>query len=638
MKKVSRRNFLKVSGAMAAAGALAACGGSGAASTSTAASAAAAGEDKFASLGDFTMTVGHAQPEGNPRFVSMEQFAADVAEATNGHVKIEVYGNGQLGTEKEMLEQVVAGTVQGMRGGQFDFSPRLLMFTLPFLTNTRAQVTALLQSDLAQKVCAEAEGETGTVIINLCDAGGYRQFSNSKHPIKAPADLKGLKMRTNGMKTIDMTFQAMGATTNHHPVLRPVHGPEDRRCRRSGEPLGQRGGHAPTFITMLPQRVWNGAYSELMIAMPLFMLAGELMNTGGITQRIINFCMELLRPIRGGLGEVNIVASMIFGGISGSSVADTSALGSILIPAMEKEGYPPEASAGITVASSTMGMIIPPSTPMIVYSMISGASVGALFVAGAVPGILIGLTQLVLVYIISAKKGWHPEKIKFDGKRAAKRLLSGIPALIMPLFIIICVSFGVCTASESAGVAVLYSMLVGFFVYKELTWKGVWEALKKTLISSSSIMLIIGFTTIFTWVLTMQKVLQTVGAFFMSLNMPAWAIALIFDVLILMIGTFIDVSPAILLLTPILLPVMVQYGFSPLQFGAMMITGLAIGLVTPPVGMCLNACNKINRMPIIEIFKGAAPYVICNVIVLISISLWGPLTTALPQLLGYSIF
>ena len=230
------------------------------------------------------------------------------------------------------------------------------------------------------------------------------------------------------------------------------------------------------------------------------------------------------------------------------------------------------------------------------------------------------------------------DKIKFDGKRAAKSLLSGIPALIMPLFIIICVSFGVCTASESAGVAVLYSMLVGFFVYKELTWKGVWEALKKTLISSSSIMLIIGFTTIFTWVLTMQKVPQTVGAFFMSLNMPAWAIALIFDVLILMIGTFIDVSPAILLLTPILLPVMVQYGFSPLQFGAMMITGLAIGLVTPPVGMCLNACNKINRMPIIEIFKGAAPYVICNVIVLISISLWGPLTTALPQLLGYSIF
>lgn len=383
--------------------------------------------------------------------------------------------------------------------------------------------------------------------------------------------------------------------------------------------------NAPTFLGMLPQRVWNGAFSELMIAMPLFMLAGELMNTGGITQRIIDFCMEILRPVRGGLGEVNIVASMIFGGISGSSVADTSALGSILIPAMEKEGYPPDASAGITVASSTMGMIIPPSTPMIVYSMISGGSVGALFMAGAVPGILIGLTQLVLVYVISAKKGWHPKREAFNGRRCAKAILSGIPALIMPLFIIFCVSFGICTASESAGAAVLYALLVGFFIYRELTWKAVWEALKKTFISSSSIMLIIGFTTIFTWVLTMQNVPQTVGAFFMSLNMPAWVISLLFCVMILLIGTFIDVSPAILLLTPILLPVMQDYGFSTLQFGAMMITGLAIGLVTPPVGMCLNACNKINRMPIVDIFKGAAPYVVCNVLVLLAISLFAPL-------------
>ena len=395
--------------------------------------------------------------------------------------------------------------------------------------------------------------------------------------------------------------------------------------------------NAPNFMSMVPQRVWNGAYSELMIAMPLFMLAGELMNTGGITKRIINFCLQILRPIRGGLGEVNIVASMIFGGISGSSVADTSALGSILIPAMEEQGYPPAASAGIPVASSTMGMIIPPSTPMIVYSMISGASVGALFMAGAVPGILIGLTQLILVFVISRRKGWHPAHTKFDVKECVMAILSGIPALLMPLFIIVCVSFGVCTASESAGVAVLYAILVGFFIYKELTWRDIWEALKKTLISSSSIMLIIGFTTIFTWVLTMQKVPQTVAMFFMDLNMPAWGIALMFDVLILMIGTFIDVSPAILLLTPIMLPVMQNYGFSPLQFGAMMITGLAIGLVTPPVGMCLNACNKINRMPVVAIFKGALPFIICNIIVLIAISLWGPLTTWLPLMLGYSL-
>lgn len=395
--------------------------------------------------------------------------------------------------------------------------------------------------------------------------------------------------------------------------------------------------NAPTFLSMVPQRVWNGAYSELMIAMPLFMLAGELMNTGGITKRIINFCLQLLKPFRGGLGEVNIVASMIFGGISGSSVADTSALGSILIPAMEDLGYPPDASAGITVASSTMGMIIPPSTPMIVYSMISGASVGALFMAGAVPGILIGLTQLIVVFVISHRKGWHPAKTPFVFKEFASAILSGIPALLMPIFIIVCVSFGVCTASESAGVAVFYSILVGFFIYRELTWKAVIEALKKTLISSSSIMLIIGFTTIFTWVLTMQKVPQIVANFFITLNMPSWGIALVFCVMILMIGTFIDVSPAILLLTPIMLPVMQSYGFSALQFGAMMITGLAIGLVTPPVGMCLNACNKINRMPIIAIFKGALPYLICNIIVLMAISLFAPLTTWLPLALGYSL-
>ncbi len=170
-------------------------------------------EDPFAGLGNYTMIVGHAQPESNPRYISMEKFAADVAEKTHGHVTVEVFGNGQLGTEKEMLEQVVQGVTQGMRGGQYDFSPRLLMFTLPFLANNREEVTALLQSDLAKKVSAEAAETTGTVIINLCDAGGFRQFSNNTRALTKPEDLKGLKMRTNGMKTIDLTFQAMGANT-----------------------------------------------------------------------------------------------------------------------------------------------------------------------------------------------------------------------------------------------------------------------------------------------------------------------------------------------------------------------------------------------------------------------------------------
>ncbi|MGP1588388.1 TRAP transporter large permease [Oribacterium sp. oral taxon 102] len=393
----------------------------------------------------------------------------------------------------------------------------------------------------------------------------------------------------------------------------------------------------PSFLPMLPQRIWNGAFSELMIAMPLFMLAGELMNVGGMTERLMRFCTVLLHPINGGLGEVNVAASMIFGGISGSSVADTSALGSIEIPAMEDAGYPSGVAAGITVASSTMGMIIPPSTPMIVYSMISGGSVGALFMAGAVPGLLIGLGQLLLVYLLSEKKHWHPKRERLDRKEAKDALLGGLPALLLPLFIIFCVSFGVCTASESAGVACLYSLLVGFFLYRELSWKQVWDALKKSFVSSSSIMLIIGFTTIFTWILTMEGVPQTVAAFFQALALPRMGVALVFVIMILLIGTFIDVSPAILLLTPILLPVMHSYGFSTLQFGAMIITGLAIGLVTPPVGMCLNACNKINGMPVTTIFRHALPYIAINILVLILISTVPALTTYLPALLGYSL-
>jgi len=382
----------------------------------------------------------------------------------------------------------------------------------------------------------------------------------------------------------------------------------------------------PNFMQMLPQRVWGGVFSFVMVAMPLFMLAGELMNTGGITKRIVAFSMYIVRPFHGGLGEVNIIASMIFGGISGSSVADTSALGSILIPSMEKEGYSSKFAAGVTVASSTMGMIIPPSVPMIVYAMASGASIGKLFIAGLVPGVLIGASQLINVNIISIKKGYHPKRTPFDMKDFIHTLLYGLPAILMPIVIVVFVSFGICTASE---------LIIGFFFYKELTIKDVINGLAKTLRSSAAIMIIIGFTTIFTWLLTMANIPSQIAAFFLSLDLPVWGYALIFDLLILLVGAFIDVTPAILLLTPILLPVMESVGISALQFGAMLITGLAIGLVTPPVGMCLNACTKINKMQITEIFKGAFPLVVCNVIILLLISIFPSLTTYLPSLVSY---
>ncbi len=387
----------------------------------------------------------------------------------------------------------------------------------------------------------------------------------------------------------------------------------------------------PELISILPQRIWAGTNSFVLIALPLFIMAGNLMNKGGITRRIIDFSLFLVRPFRGGLGEVNVVASMIFGGISGSSVADTSAIGSVLIPEMEAKGYSKGFSAGVTVGSSTMGMIIPPSIPMLMFAMISQQSVGALFLAGAVPGIMIGLTQILLVFGISKKNNYHPEYKPVPFKVFLKQSWGGILAVLMPLFIILSISFGIATATESAGIAVLYSLILGFFVYKELTLKDVWHALIKTVLFSSSVLFIVGFSTIYTWILSIEQIPQTIGAFLENLEVSRFWILLLVDLLILLIGTFIDVVPALYLLSPILLPIMVGFGVHPLQLGAILIVGLAIGLITPPVGMCLNAATKICGMPITKIARNAVPFILCNIIVLLlvtfipEVSIWLPL-------------
>lgn len=386
----------------------------------------------------------------------------------------------------------------------------------------------------------------------------------------------------------------------------------------------------PLFLNMLPQRVWAGTNNFVIIAMPLFILAGELMNRGGITQRIINFSMLLVRPFRGGLAEVNVVASMIFGGISGSSVADTSALGAVLIPAMEKQGYSTGFSAGVTVASSTMGMIIPPSVPMLIYALISGASVARLFLAGLIPGMLIGITQIILVYIISHRRGYHPVFQKVTPREVLQVTKDGILAIIMPVVIVISVSFGIATASESAGIAVLYALVVGFCIYRELRFHDIAPVLKRTVMTSSSVMMIVGFTMIFTWILAIEQVPVMVGNFVMGLTIDRIFILLFLDVFILFIGTFVDVTPTLLLLCPILIPAMAHLGVNELQFGAIMIVGTAIGLVTPPVGMCLNAATKICGLSITSISWHALPFILCNVIILIlvtfvpEVSLWLP--------------
>lgn len=390
---------------------------------------------------------------------------------------------------------------------------------------------------------------------------------------------------------------------------------------------------SPDFLIIISQRIWAGTNSFVIIAMPLFIMMGELMNKGGITKRIIDFSLYLVRPFRGGLGEVNVVASMIFGGISGSSVADTSALGSVLIPAMQERGYSEKLATGITVASSTMGMIIPPSVPMLMYAMVSSVSVGALFLAGVIPGLLIGCIQMALVYIISKKHNLHPPKSKFDRKHFTHTMRDGSLAVLMPVVIIVVVSIGIATASESAGIACLYAVVLGMFLYRELKPKDLYPVVEKTVITSSSVMLIIGASMIFSWILGVEQIPKIIADFLISMDVPRWVLLLIIDGIILFLGAFIDVTPAIILITPILLPVMGTLGISPIQFGAIMIVGCAIGLVTPPIGMCLNAGAKVSKLSITEIFFAAWPFLICNLIVLLLVTFVPQMSEWLPGLL-----
>ncbi len=391
----------------------------------------------------------------------------------------------------------------------------------------------------------------------------------------------------------------------------------------------------PDFVVMLPERVWAGMDSYMMIALPLFILAGELMNRGGITRRVIDFSLHLVRPIRGGLGEVSVVASMIFGGISGSSVADTSAIGSVMIPAMRDKGFSSKYATGLVVAASTMGMIIPPSIPMVTYSMVSGASIGALFMAGLVPGVLIGLFQLVAVAIYKRTHGLAAlERGAVTGAGFWQTGREGLLALIMPLIIIGTIAFGVATASESASIAVLYSLVIGFFVFHELKLRDLPEALHKTFLASSTVMLIIGFSMIFGWVMAMEQVPDAIARAFMNAELSRGTVLLLLDLFILFIGCFLDVTPALLLITPIMIPVLKHYGIDEVQFGAIMICGTAIGLVTPPLGMCLNAANKISGLSIWDIFVAAAPFLICNLIVLLLVTYVPAISLFLPALLG----
>ncbi len=393
------------------------------------------------------------------------------------------------------------------------------------------------------------------------------------------------------------------------------------------------------LLQILPQRFYSGLNVYALIALPLFILMGLLMNKSGITSRLIDFSLLFVGRFRGGLGLVNVMASMIFGGISGSSASDTASIGAVLIPAMKKKGYPARFAAGITVASSTMGMIIPPSIPMVLYAIIAEQSVGKLFLGGLIPGVMIGVFQLGITLVISMWRKYPKEEVRLTRPDVVYRVRRSIPALIMPIFVVGAVVFGIATATESAAIGALYAFIIGLLFLgrvkqKEYLTKTLPEAMRSAIMTSAKIMIIIALSKLYIWVLALERIPQIVTGLVVAQNLPPVMMLLLIVVVILIAGTFIDVSPAILLLTPVFLPACVAVGISPIQFGAILITGLAVGAVTPPVGTCINVASAISGLGIGSVFRGATPFLAANVLTLILISIFPQLTLWVPSLLA----
>jgi len=387
----------------------------------------------------------------------------------------------------------------------------------------------------------------------------------------------------------------------------------------------------PSIATL---RLVAAADSFVLTAVPLFIFAGILMREGGITKRILDFSMILLGHYRGALGHINIFASMVFGGISGSAVADTASIGTILIPEMIRKKYPPAVSAAITAVSSTIGIVIPPSIPMILYAMVSQTSIGRLFLAGIIPGILVGVFMMIITAFISAREGYGKER---DTLPTFKEIAIGfkdcIFALTMPLIIIGGIMFGFVTATEASAIAVLYALILGFFVFKELKLRNMFSLLKEVVRRTAVVLLIVTAAKLLGFLLAYGQIPQKVAMALLSVSDNPLIVLLIINIILLITGTFADISPNILILVPIFMPIINQLGIDPVHFGMIIIVNLGIALVTPPVGSCLYITSTLANCTIEEVFFAGIPYLIANLLVLAFITLFPNVVLWLPNLL-----
>lgn len=374
---------------------------------------------------------------------------------------------------------------------------------------------------------------------------------------------------------------------------------------------------------MMVQRIFTAQDSFSLIAVPFFILAGDLMSKGAVSKVLVEFAESLLGWIRGGLTIVSVLAGMFFAAISGSGAATTAAVGATLIPELEKRGYHVDKSAALIAAAGTIGVVIPPSVPMVLYAVIAEQSVNTLFRNGFIPGITMGVI-LIVIALVEARKLNYPKGTPLSMKNVLRTFLHAIWGILMPLIILGGIFSGYFTPSEAADVAVIYSILIGFFVYRDLTPKGLMEIMKNSAKTSSVIMLIIGFSGPFGWVLANWKIPEMISKAVLSVSSNAYIILFLIGLIILVAGVFMETSSAIILLTPVFLPLVKAMGVNLVHFGVVFAVGLAIGMITPPVAINLFVASGITGLPMTKISKAIIPYLIGLIVVFFAI-LYAPL-------------
>ncbi len=409
----------------------------------------------------------------------------------------------------------------------------------------------------------------------------------------------------------------------------------------TGAPIAVAIGAASCLAFFLPdsvspmvavQRMYGGADSFPLMAVPLFLFAGSLMEAGGLSRRIIDLADAMVGWLPGGLAAVSIVSAMFFAGISGSAAADTAAVGALLIPAMSNRGYSPAFSGAVQAAGGSIGVIIPPSIPMIVFGVLTGASIGKLFAAGLLPGLLMGATLIVVAAIVT-RRSFAFSRSSFSLEQLLRCLTPSLWALGAPVLILGGILGGVFTATESAAVAVVYALFVGVIVYKELHPTDIWRRALDSAVTSGVIMFIIAQATVFSWLLALDQAPAAMAGTLLSITDNPFLLLFLLNAVLLVAGTILETTAALLLFVPIIMPLLPTLGIDVVQLGAIVVVNLAIGMLTPPLGICLVVSSGLSGASIVQVSRAVLPFLLALLFDLALISFWPPLTTWLPSFL-----